>query len=96
MILVAFAIQFGSVGAGLAASVAVAPDCLRLCDRGLLPMLFADAGLGGAAVATTGPSEEERAGDIAAAVLVPVDAVRALPVRAIGPVQLPIPPPVLA
>ncbi len=96
VILVAFAIQFGSVGAGLAASAAAAPDCLRLCDGGLLPMLLADAVLSGAAVATTGPFEEERAGDIAAAVLVPVDAEWALPARAIGRVQLPIPPPVLA
>jgi hypothetical protein len=43
VILVAFAIQFGSVGVGMGAAVAGAPNCLRLCEGGLIPLLWGEA-----------------------------------------------------
>jgi hypothetical protein len=94
VILVAFAIQFGSVGAGITASVNASPDCLRLCEGGLLPMLWADAALCGGAVASTGPAAVSAAGDVAAVSRVPLVAAEFPVARPVSPVQLPIPPPV--
>lgn len=42
VILVAFAIQFGSVGAGITASACASPHDFMLCDSGLFPMLWGD------------------------------------------------------
>ena len=93
MILVAFAIQFGSVGAGLAASVTASSASLRLCEGGLLPMLWAEAALGGVAAEGTGPGVGCLAAD-AGTLRTARKVVRAVPpVRRVSPVQLPIPPP---
>lgn len=89
----AFAIQFGSVGAGIAASVTSSTATLRLCDGGLLPMLWADTALRGAAAENAGPLATRRSGCIAAARPSGARAA-ALPFgRVVCPVQLPIPPP---
>lgn len=95
VILVAFAIQFGSVGAGIAASAAASPDAFRLIDGGLLPMLWADASVSGGAVALVGVPESLRAGDVPAGTAAPAESGR-LPVCVLlSRDQLPIPPPMV-
>ncbi|QKK08397.1 MAG: hypothetical protein HND58_09560 [Planctomycetota bacterium] len=96
VILVAFAIQFGSVGAGIAASVTPSTASLRLCDGGLLPMLWADAALGGAVAEGAGPLAVGRAGDVAALSPACSQVGSRLISRVVCPAQLPIPPPAAA
>ena len=96
VILVAFAIQFGSVGAGIAASVAATPAGLRLCDGTLLPMLWADTASRAGAASSPPPVVMGRAGDVAATQTSTHDRVTLSVEELVSPAQLPIPPPLAA
>ena len=92
----AFAIQFGSVGAGLAASVTASTASLRLCDGGLLPMLWADSALSGVVAEGAGPLADRRDADVAARLPAWPGVATRPSVPEVCPAQLPIPPPAWA
>lgn len=95
MILVAFAIQFGSVGAGISAAAAATPECLQLREGGFLALWWSGDQFDGRSDALLrGPRPEEIAAPGAflgwsGPAPEPVAEAR----RVLSVVELPIPPP---